>query len=65
MASGLRSKRASAVSACGKILRPGQTVSVPQTAVGPREEALVSQGKLRVRTSNRRDWVQITCLLKG
>ncbi len=59
----LRSAQANSVSVCGKILRSGQSITVPEGAVGPRERKLVSRKKISVRKSNKPGHVQIVCTL--
>ena len=59
----LLSKSATAVSACGKILQKGQSVVVKESAVGPREKLLEKKGRLRIRPSNKKGHVQLTCTL--
>ena len=60
----LRSAKPNAVSVCGKILTKGQTISVPETAIGPREKQLEAQKKISIKDSNKKGQVQITCTLK-
>lgn len=55
-------REASSISVCGKMLRKGQTITVPATAVGVREEKMVSRGKIRVIKSNKPGQVQIKAL---
>lgn len=59
----LRNAQPDAVSVCGKILRNGQSITVPESAVGPRERAMESKGKVKIRTSNEKGKLQIVCTL--
>ena len=59
----LAKKKANAISACGKILQKGQSLVVEDSAIGPREQRLEAKGKLRIRPSNKKGHVQITCTL--
>lgn len=61
----LRQKKPSSVSVCGKLLKSGQTVTVPGTAIGDRERKLAERKLIRIRDSNKVGQVQIVCLLKG
>lgn len=62
-ASPLRSAQADAVSVCGKILRKGQSLTVPATAIGTREKQLASRGKISIRDSNKTGHKQVVCTL--
>lgn len=59
----LRGAQVDSISACGKVLRSGQSITVPESAIGPREKKLVSQKKLSIRTSNTAGHVQVVCTL--
>ena len=59
----LLSKRANAVSACGKVLQSGQSIVVKETAVSSKERLLEKKGRLRIRPSNKKGHVQLTCTL--
>lgn len=59
----LLKKKATAVSACGKVLQSGQSLIVKEDAVGPKEKVLQKKGRLRIRPSNKKGHVQITCTL--
>jgi len=61
----LRGAQANAVSVCGKILTDGQTITVLESAIGPRERAHKAKGKIKIRPSNEKGKVQITCTLSG
>lgn len=61
----LRSKSANAVSVCGKILQRGQTITVVETAVGPRERKMAEGGRISIRASNEKGKVQIVCTIGG
>lgn len=52
-----------AVSVCGKLLRAGQSLLVPESAIGPRERIMEQKGKIRIRVSNERGKWQITCTI--
>ena len=43
-----KGNRADSVSVCGKMLRDGQTIIVPASAIGPREEKMMARGKIRI-----------------
>lgn len=51
------------VSVCGKLLRAGQSLLVPESAVGPRERSMERKGKIRIRISNERGKLQIVCTI--
>ena len=55
----LKKAVASAVSVCGKILKKGQSILVPETAVGVRERTMERRGRIAVRPSNKKGHVQI------
>jgi hypothetical protein len=59
----LHNAEANAVSVCGKILTAGQSITVPETAIGPRERKMESRGKLLIRSSNKEGQVQVVCTL--
>lgn len=59
----LRNAQPASVSVCGKLLRSGQTLTVPESAVGPRERALESKGKVKIRASNEKGKLQVICTL--
>lgn len=61
----LRSAQPNAVSVCGKMLTKDQTLTVAESAVGPRERKLEERGKIAIRKSNQKGMVQITCTLGG
>tara|TARA_Y100000034_G_scaffold116791_1_gene155532 strand:- start:42 stop:233 length:192 start_codon:yes stop_codon:yes gene_type:complete len=58
----LKSRSVSSVSVCGKILRKGQTITVPSSAVGPREQKMEDRGRIRIIRSNKKDKVQIRAI---
>lgn len=60
----LRSAQADAVSVCGKLLQKGQSITVRESSIGPREKTLASRGKIAIRKSNKDGHVQIVCLLQ-
>ena len=60
----LRTAQPNALSICGKILLQGQTLTVPATAIGPRERKAEEKGKISIRPSNKEGQVQIVCLLE-
>lgn len=51
------------VSVCGKLLRSGQSLTVPESAVGPRERVMETKGKIKIRPSNEKGKLQIVCTL--
>lgn len=59
----LRNAQADAVSVCGSILQNGQSKTVLESAIGPRERALEARGKIKIRKSNEKGKVQIVCTL--
>ena len=59
----LRSAQPASVSVCGKILSKGQSITVSETAIGPRERKLASRKKVSIRKSNKPGHLQITCTL--
>ena len=59
----LEKAKADAVSVCGKILKSGQTITVAESAIGPREQKLEARGKISIRPSNKKGHVQVTCKL--
>ena len=60
----LRKKTPNSVSVCGKVLRKGQVITVPESAIGPREKKQAARGKIVIRKSNKPDCVQVRCMLK-
>jgi hypothetical protein len=60
----VQSAQPNSVSICGKLLQPGQSITVPESAIGPRERKAESRGKIRVRSSNKPGHVQVVCTLK-
>ena len=60
----LRSAQPNAVSVCGKLLCKGQSLTVKESAIGPRELKLAARGKISIRKSNKPGHKQIVCLLK-
>jgi hypothetical protein len=60
----LRNAQVNSVPACGKILQKGQSITVLETAIGPREKRAAARGKLSIRKSNRPGYRQIVCTLK-
>jgi hypothetical protein len=59
----LRNAQPNSVSVCGKLLQTGQSIQVPEAAVGPREKRMESRKKISIRKSNKKGHVQITCTL--
>ena len=59
----LHDSQPDSVSVCGRLLRNGQTLTVPETAVGPRERKAETRRRISIRESNREGYVQITCTL--
>jgi hypothetical protein len=47
------------------MLRKGNTITVDETAIGPREKGLEARGKISIRKSNTAGKVQVTCTLGG
>jgi hypothetical protein len=60
----LAKRKASSVSVCGKLLQSGQSITVSESAVGPRERKLADKGRIRIRSSNQKGKVQILCTMK-
>ena len=58
----LRSAQPNSVSVCGKILRKGQSLTVAESAIGPREQKMVSRKQLQIRKSNKPGFVQLVAL---
>jgi hypothetical protein len=58
----LNKRSVSALSVCGKMLRKGQTVTVLEEAVGPRERKMASRGRILIRSSNQSGQVKITAV---
>jgi hypothetical protein len=56
----LRSAQVGSLSICGKLLKKGQSITVPESAVGPRERRKEAQGKITIRRSNKSGFLQIT-----
>ncbi len=63
MSSPLLSAKPNSLSVCGKILQGGQTILVDESAVGPKERLMEGQGRIRIRPSNEKGKLQITCML--
>ena len=59
----IRGAKASAVSVCGKILKNGQTVTVADAAIGPRERKMETRGRITIRPSNVKGKSQIVVTL--
>jgi len=59
----LLNAQADSVSVCGKFLRSGQSMTVSESAIGPRERSLETNGKIKIRPSNEKGKVQIVCAL--
>jgi len=59
----LLSAKPNSLSVCGKILQSGQSILVDESAVGPKERLMESRGSLRIRPSNEKGKLQITCKL--
>lgn len=59
----LLSAQPQAVSVCGKLLRSGQSLLVPESAIGPRERSMERKGKIRFRISNEKGKIQIVCTI--
>lgn len=59
----LRNAQPESVSVCGKLLRRDQSLTVAESAIGPRERALEAKGKIKIRPSNKSGQVQIVCTL--
>ena len=55
--------QANSVSVCGKILQSGQSIVVPESAIGPRERRAEEKGKITLRHTNTTGEVQICCTL--
>ena len=58
----LRSASGESISVCGKLLRKGQTLTVPASAVGPRERTAIARKQLGERKSNKAGHVQLVVL---
>lgn len=58
----LRSAQAETRSVCGKLLRQGQSVTVKESAIGPREEKMISRKQIAKRSSNKPGHVQLVVL---
>ena len=61
----LRNAQPDTLSVCGKLLRPGQVMTVPQTAIVPRETRLIKRRKIATRPANKNGMIQVVCLLEG
>jgi hypothetical protein len=59
----LRTAQADSVSVCGRLLKKGQSLTVAKSAIGPREQKLISRGKVTLRKSNKPGFVQVVCTL--
>lgn len=59
----LLSAKPKSVSVCGKILQSGQSLLVDESSVGPKERLHESRGRIRIRPSNEKGKLQITCKL--
>jgi len=59
----LRTAQADSVSVCGKLLRRGQSLTVKESAIGPKERRLKAAGKISFRDSNKPGHVQVVCTL--
>lgn len=60
----LRGAKADSVSACGKLLRSGQSIEVAESAIGQREKTLEARGKIKIRPSSKKGQVQVVCTLR-
>lgn len=54
-----------AVSVCSKMLSAGETITVSERTLGKAERQLEKNGKITIRPSNKKGFVQVTCTLKG
>lgn len=59
----LKNAQPNAVSVCGKLVKKGQSILVPESAVGPRERKMELGGKIKIRPSNTKGMLQIVCSL--
>jgi len=59
----LMNAQPNAVSVCGKLLTKGQAVTVPESAIGPKEKKAHARGRISVRPSNMTGFVQVVCTL--
>lgn len=55
----LRSAQPQTRSVCGKLLRKGQSVTVAESAIGPREMKMLERKQLVKRKSNKAGFVQL------
>jgi hypothetical protein len=60
----LYSAQPDCISVCGKMLKRGQVISVPASAIGPRERRMEAKGKILIRKPTSDGKVQIVCTLK-
>lgn len=58
----LDNRHVDSVSACGKMLRKGQAITVQESAVGDRERKMQERGKIRILPSNKKGFVQVKAL---
>jgi hypothetical protein len=58
----LRSAQPDTLSVCGKLLRKGQSVTVTESAIGPRERTMLARKQLGKRKSNKPGHVQLVVL---
>lgn len=58
----LASAQPDARSVCGKLLQKGQSVTVLETAIGPREQRALDRKQLSKRASNKPGYVQLTVI---
>ena len=61
----LMNAQPNSVSVLGKLLRKGQSLTVPESAIGPRERKLEARKKIKIRKSNKPGHVQVVCTLGG
>lgn len=59
----LRQAKAESVSVCGKMLKKGQSITVLDTAIGPRERKMAERGRITIRASNKKGHSQIVATL--
>jgi hypothetical protein len=57
----LAKSRPQSLSVCGKILKSGQTMLVPSSAIGSRERKMEAKSKIVIRSSNKKGMVQVVC----
>lgn len=58
----LHNAQADALSVCGRLLKRGQVMLVPESAIGSRERKLEQRKLIAIRKSNKPGFLQIVAL---